>query len=142
MAASARAGAALRAHAADARARQALLRRELAFREGLAGALETLQVAAGLLDAAARAAAATTDEAGDDGEGEGGPREAVDKVLAAERVLGGVGGCEGSRFWGLMERRRGVVRGKVAEAVRGWWYGLVVVDADAGSVTVNAGDGL
>jgi protein transport protein DSL1/ZW10 len=129
IAADAGAGAALTAHAEDAVAKCALLHRELAFNEALADALETLQIAAGLLD--------TAQEAAVDGE----LRVAVEKMAAGEKVLEGLRGCEGTRFGGLMDRRRVLVKSRVVEAVRACWSQLVVVDADARKITVNSHDG-
>jgi protein transport protein DSL1/ZW10 len=109
----------------DAAAKIALLKGEIEFSEALSGTLETLQVAAGMLDQAQEALR----------EGEVG--RALEKVVGAERVLGGLGEFRGARFVGLLARRAGSVREEVASEVKDVWGRLVRVDAEAGRINVR-----
>lgn len=78
--------------------------------------METLQVVVGLLD--------TVQNEVSEGNLEGG----VQKVLQAEKVLGGLSEFGGTRFVGLMGRRAANVREGILEGVKGCWGKLVVVD--------------
>ncbi|KAF2671485.1 hypothetical protein BT63DRAFT_438913 [Microthyrium microscopicum] len=114
----------------DAAGKVALLQRELEFSVGLEGVLDTLQVAAGLVDGARNAL---------DGQELGG---ALEKVLNAEMVVGGLrrdgAGIGESRAVAVLGRRVGSVREGVVKEVLGVWGRLVNVDG--GRVVVKRED--
>jgi hypothetical protein len=99
----------------------------LAFSEALAGALETLQVVAGLVDAAQdRLAGDELDLAG-----------ALDKAVQAEKVLATLGAFRGARFVALLGRRIVGVREEIAREVRDVWGRLVCVDVEKKKISVH-----
>jgi hypothetical protein len=108
-------------------AKIALLKRELAFNEAVAGALESLQLVVGLVDGAGEAL------------GEEEVARALEKGVQAERVLGTLEGEQElarTRAVGLVGRRVAAVRERVVEEVRGCWRKLVGVEGDKGRVHV------
>jgi hypothetical protein len=101
-----------------------LLKLELDFNETLAGALETLQVVAGLLD--------SVQDAATDGDLDA----ALGKLENAREVLKGLDGFSNTRVAVLLERRVGVMRELLVEKVLTCWSALVVVDTEEHKIAV------
>jgi protein transport protein DSL1/ZW10 len=124
----------LSANVSDAIAKIALLQSELAFNDGVAGALESLQMVVGLVDSAGDALSGGEDEGYVDVKG------ALEKVVQAEKVLGGLaadGELMQTRAVGLVGRRVAAVRERVVEEVKGYWGMFVGVDGEQGRVRVR-----
>jgi hypothetical protein len=96
----------------------------LDFNETLAGALETLQVVAGLSDSVQDAAT------------EGDLDTALQKLESARKVLQGLDEFSNTRVAVLQERRLGVMKELLLEKVLACWSALVVVDTEGQKISV------
>lgn len=94
------------------------------FNEALAGALETLQVASGLLDGAG--------EKVGDGDIKGG----LEGIIQADKVLKSLSDLNGARGVELLGRRATNVRERVVGEVKSCWTALVQVDSDEKKINV------
>jgi len=119
------AGRDLRARVKDKGEQARLLEKEVGFEETLAGTLEHIRYANGVLDGVQEAAV------------KGNVEQALDKLETAQESIDGLSGLRDTKACGLLQGRTKQLRESLAETVRGCWSGLVDVRFEEKRVVVK-----
>ncbi len=125
----AEAGRDLRADVEDKAKKVALLEKEVAFQDVLAGTLEHVQYANGLLEATQEAAVRGDVESA---------RAGLEEAYAS---IGGLESIQGTRAVGVLREKGEELKGNLMETSTECWNALLLVDADEHRITVRQ-DGL
>lgn len=115
----------LKSEVQDAGSKAALLEKEVAFNESLAGTLEHLGSANGMLDAVQENATA------------GHIAKALKKLEDADSVIGGLEGLGDSRAYSLLKARSVELKTSIAETANEFWNKLVAVDVKEHTVIIR-----